>query len=147
MSVNTNPDRIYVDRQYRAKIRMAHDDATHSCAFPDDVILLNMGATLVNISAGGCCLRLSRSDLPFAVSPGCYIPFIKLLHPNLDSPPVKGRVAWSKEEPHHVLVGIQFTELHPEALKSIHSYTETCSSKFVRSEAHDGKAIWPLDGD
>jgi len=118
MSVSTNPDRVYVNRQHRAKIRLDPDDRRLSASLP------GAGAALVNISPGGCCLRLIRSELPSGIVPGSCLPSIKLLHPELDSTPMEGRVAWAREEAPNVLVGIQFTHVRTATLASIQAYVD-----------------------
>ena len=129
MSVSSNPDRIYATRQYRAKIHLNRDRSPQAHPSAHNVSIPGMGAALMDISAGGCCLRLSSHDVPFNVGPECHISSIKLLHPDLDSSPIKGRIAWSREDPPYVLVGIQFTQIQPATLESIHSYVESCRSK------------------
>jgi hypothetical protein len=118
MSVSTNPDRIYVNRQHRAKLRLDADGRRPSAALP------GMGAALVNISLGGCCLRLVRSELPEGLAPGCYLPSLKLLHPELDSTPIEGRIAWLRDERPHLLVGIEFAHVRAVTLASIRAYLE-----------------------
>lgn len=125
MSVNTNPDRVYVNRQYRAKLRLVDDDPASPGPATCNVGLPGMGAALVDISTGGCCLRLVRSDIMYSLDPDRHIPSIKLLHPDLESSPIGGRIAWSKEDPPYVFIGIQFTHVRPATLDSIHSYIET----------------------
>ena len=65
MSATTNPDRVYVNRQYRAKLRLDQEEAAlfGASATSANVALPGIGAALVDISAGGCCLRLTRSTL------------------------------------------------------------------------------------
>lgn len=123
MSANTNPDRIYVDRQHRAKIRMvAHLLPWPSGPSGGEAQELGFGAILVNLSPGGCCLQIPSHDCPPDLTPGCPMSSIKLLHPNLDSTPIKGRVAWTRGEPPYVLAGIQFMQLHSATERSIRSY-------------------------
>jgi len=118
MSVSTNPDRVYVNRQHRAKIRLDQGETRPSASLP------GAGASLVDISPGGCCLRLIRSEVPDGVAPGSFLASIKLLHPDLDSTPIEGRIAWSREEPPSVLVGIQFTHVRPTTAVSIQTYVD-----------------------
>lgn len=118
MSVSTNPDRVYVNRQHRAKIRLDQGATRHSACIP------GAGAALVDISPGGCCLRLTRSEAPDGIAPGSFLTAIKLLHPDLDSTPIEGRIAWSREEPPCVLVGVQFTHVRPTTLASIQAYVD-----------------------
>lgn len=125
MSLSTNPDRVYVNRQYRAKLRLVDDDPASQQTAACNVSLPGMGAVLIDISTGGCCLRLIRSDVPYNVDPDRHIPSIKLLHPDLEGSPIGGRIAWSRDAPPYVLLGIQFTHIRPATLDSIHSYIET----------------------
>jgi c-di-GMP-binding flagellar brake protein YcgR len=122
MSVITNPDRRYVTREYRAKIQLAGEALQGSPASPHNVILPGLGAALVNLSMGGCCLRIVRSDSPFNFHPDHQFPSIKLLHPGLESSPIRGRVAWSREEPPHLLIGVQFLLMQKETRTAIQSY-------------------------
>jgi c-di-GMP-binding flagellar brake protein YcgR len=125
MSLVTNPDRIYVTREYRAKIRLDQGEvAAPSSSFAGGS-LPGLGAALMNLSTGGCCLRIARSELPFGLHPEHHYPSIKLLHPELDSSPIRGRVAWFREEPPHLLVGIQFLQMQPETQQSIQAYLGT----------------------
>jgi hypothetical protein len=123
MSVNSNPDRIYVPHEYRATIHLDGEDPL-SPQTAHNVSIPGMGAALLDISTGGCCLRLPRFEVPFNVNPECHISSIKLLHPELDSTPIKGRIAWTKEDPAYVLIGVQFTQIRPGTLDSIRSYIE-----------------------
>jgi hypothetical protein len=132
MSVSTNPDRIYVNRQHRAKLRLDADGTRPSAALP------GLGAALVNISAGGCCLRLIRSELPDGFAPGCYLPSLKLLHPELDSTPIEGRIAWLREEPPHMMVGIEFEHVRAITMASIRAYLGV-----NRSEQAGGASVSP----
>lgn len=125
MSVSSNPDRVYVSREYRAKIRLNQDDAEHPRPSVHDVGLPGMGATLLDISAGGCCLRLAHCDTPLQLGPEHTLSSIKLLHPDLEASPIGGRIAWSRTAPPHVLLGIQFTHIQPSTLASIQRYLET----------------------
>ena len=126
MSATTNPDRVYVNRQYRAKLRLDQEEAAlfGASATSANVALPGIGAALVDISAGGCCLRLTRCELPFDISPDCHISSIKLLHPDLDSTPLTGRIAWARVAPPHLLMGIQFTRIRPATLASIQAYLD-----------------------
>ncbi len=131
MSVGSNPDRIYVPRQFRAKIRLDHDVSTQPQTSVHNVSLPGMGAALMDISASGCCLRISRGDFPFSSSPERHISSIKLLHPDLESTPIGGRIAWYRDDPPFILIGIQFTHIRPMTLESIHSYVEAHRSMSV----------------
>jgi c-di-GMP-binding flagellar brake protein YcgR len=126
MSVNTNPDRIYVPREYRATIHLDGEDPLSPQSSMHNVSIPGMGAALVDISTGGCCLRLPGFEVPFSVNPECHVSSIKLLHPDLDNAPIQGRIAWSREKPPYVLIGIQFTQIRPKTLESIRSYVENC---------------------
>lgn len=129
MSASTNPDRIYVTREYRATVRLDQDDPLHPKPFMPDVSLPGMGAILMNISAGGCCLRLPRFEIPSSIRPGCQLSSIKLLHPTLDNSPIKGRIAWSREDPPYVLIGVQFMHIQSATQESIRSYINACRSR------------------
>jgi hypothetical protein len=131
MSATTNPDRVYVNRQYRAKIRLDQEETAlfGPSTTGTQVALPSIGATLIDISAGGCCLRLTRCELPFDISSDSYISSIKLLHPELDSTPIQGRIAWSRVAPPHMLMGIQFTRIRPATLASIQVYLEATRTK------------------
>lgn len=128
MSVATNPDRAYVPREYRASIRMTPDDLLSSHIAFQDAGIPSLGAALLNISPGGCCLRFMGFDLPGGLVPGTLISSLKLLHPALDRRPIRGRVAWRSEAHPYTLIGVQFLEVAPETHVSIRSFLDTARS-------------------
>ncbi len=129
MSVATNPDRAYVPREYRASVRMTPDDLFSSHIAFQDTGVPSLGAALLNISPGGCCLRFMKFDLPTHLAAGSLISSLKLLHPALDRRPIRGRVAWRAESHPHTLIGVQFLEVSPETRASIQAFLETTRSR------------------
>lgn len=129
MSVATNPDRAYVPREYRASVRMSPDDLLSSHIAFQDAGIPNLGAALLNISPGGCCLRFMGFDLPGDLAPGTLISSLKLLHPALDRRPIRGRVAWRAEAHPHTLIGVQFLEVSTETRTSIETFLEATRSR------------------
>lgn len=129
MSAATNPDRAYVPREYRASIRMTPEDLLSSHIAFQEAGIPSLGAALLNISPGGCCLRFIVFDLPGTLAPGTLISSLKLLHPALDRRPIRGRVAWRREAHPHILVGVQFLEVSPETQTSIRTFLEADRSR------------------
>lgn len=125
MSAHTNQDRIYVPREYRARIRVARDEAASSRFLSQDATFMGLGAALLDISIGGCCLKLLRFDVPVDLAPGSLLSSIKLLHPAFDGSPISARIAWRNDEPPHVLLGIQFLDMRPTTLESVRSFVES----------------------
>lgn len=126
MTVQANPDRIPVSREFRATLHLSRSEGSHLAAL--DVSLPGVGAALLNISLGGCCVRLPRYDLPFRLDPGSHISSLRLLHPQLESSPIQGRIVWSTEVPPNILIGIQFMQIRPSTLESIRLLVEDCKT-------------------
>jgi hypothetical protein len=124
MSINTNPDRIYVTRADRAMIHFDREEASSSGSGAFDVHLPSMGAALMDISMGGCCLRLPGFEVPAGFRPEHHISSIKLLHPELDNSPIKGRIVWSREKRLDVLIGVQFTKVEAATMDSIQAFVK-----------------------
>ncbi len=129
MSAATNPDRAYVPREYRASVRMSPEDLLSSHIAFQDSGIPSLGAALLNISPGGCCLRFMGFDLPAQLASGSLISSLKLLHPALDRRPIRGRVAWRRDSHPHTLIGVQFLEVPPETRTSIQAFLETARSR------------------
>jgi len=108
---------------------MAQDDLPGSDVSFQDAGVSGLGAALVNLSPGGCCLRFMLFELPAALTRGSLLSSLKLLHPSLDRRPIRGRIAWRTDASPHALIGVQFLDMHQETLASIHRFLEASLSR------------------
>jgi c-di-GMP-binding flagellar brake protein YcgR len=91
--------------------------------------MMGLAAALLDISTGGCCLKLQGFDVPAGLAPGSLLSSIKLLHPTFDGTPITGRIAWRKDQPPHALLGVQFLDMRPITLQSVQSFVKSHLSR------------------
>ncbi len=83
-----------------------------------------VGARIRNLSAGGCCIQLHRTEAG-SLFKGAKLSIMHLTHPDLPKHRLEGRVAWmgprgvQDGKPDQVLVGVEFVDPHPRFSTSI----------------------------
>jgi len=83
-------------------------------------------APVTNLSAGGCCIRIAPHEA-LLLERGTPISMLRLMHPEIPSVPLQGRVCWIMGKRTEVqdgfsLVGIEFINPSPNFMALLEGY-------------------------
>lgn len=107
MSKETNPDRIYTPRHFRATLNPL-----------DPILLMTVGCVVQNLSPGGCCIKSTGA---FIADPN-HLVQIKILYPSIDPNPIFCSVRWSKKVDGVMYFGLQFVRIQDSTRQSIEAF-------------------------
>jgi CheY-like chemotaxis protein len=120
----------FVEERKKKKVERVTVAASGELTFGDPPTTTTVNAPVLNLSRGGMFLSLERGFPPLH----CTVTFLLTFPPEVAHPEIKGRafVRWVRERPasgHLAGIGLEFTELNPEAQVFIDRYVDRLSTR------------------